>query len=308
MRINAAAVRTGLACQLTTGLAGHGGRRPTAVPVSLSPPVLDFGDSHVCMTATEKVTITNAGAQPLVINSATSDTVQFRVSGAPRSLEAGESGTLSVSGAASLDCCVMPMPTRPQPSVLRSCTCPTPLVAQLAPFPWIRRRACCSTRHARLTSLARTRAPIRGALIVLCGMQVFGRGVPNEFGVQPVTDARVAVGVSLTHPIVLRNPWESRGVNILEVFTTEPFLHLQPPDPSSWLGPDAAQRGALADAEGDEEEDDVAAPVNTDGTLSAALWRVPPLTSREVVQVSVQIHKPGLYQVHSAARVAVHAA
>lgn len=109
------------------------------------------------------------------------------------------------------------------------------------------------------------------------------RSVPNPFGVNAVLGQHVPSAMLFAPPIVVHNPSESEDLHILEVFTTENFLHLSFPE---W-----------GDIGGDVRP---GRPISQKDAFTAAhaseFWTIPPGQSKAIIFLAFTSENPGLFQ------------
>ena len=108
------------------------------------------------------------------------------------------------------------------------------------------------------------------------------RSVDNQFGVNAVVEENVPAESTYAPPIVVHNPSSTQDLRILEVFTTEAFLHLSFPEQS------------------DDGEIRAGRPISQSDSFTAEhaseFWTIPPNQSKAVIFISFSSDLPGLFQ------------
>lgn len=143
----------------------------------------------------------------------------------------------------------------------------------------------------KIIFLPRSAGAVSASLLVRTSVggyfvELSGVGEPNQYGLQPFTDAELPMGKVYNPPIVVHNPLDV-PLQIKEVFTTEKFLHLKLPKNGD-VGGQAASDAAAAEVA-------VSKKGKGGAGRSVRMWTVAPRSSKHIINLSFQSHTPGKY-------------
>lgn len=108
-------------------------------------------------------------------------------------------------------------------------------------------------------------------------------GVENKFKLVPLLAQPIPVGMHYHPKISLYNPYKET-LQVKEVFTTDSFLHLSLPNATDATASSLPQETTTEDSPTDPMVD-----------AAGTIWRVPPQSASDIIQLSFQSHSPGKY-------------
>ena len=114
--------------------------------------------------------------------------------------------------------------------------------------------------------------------------------VPNPYRLHPFTGAKVPLGLTYSHPIIMHNPTDTL-LHVREVFTTEPFLTLQLPAASGFQS--AADVAAAPTAAAAAAGGGVSSVGG--GGVGEGMWQVAAHSEKEIIHLTFQGTEPGVF-------------